>query len=717
MINTTKFLPRRTEKKSVLSEKTVINFRVIKKDFKRIDDTLKERLVLSKVRAGILRDQLERTRRRENENALEKRKEDDGTDFDPTQEPKKRGNQGLLTTLFAGLIGGIGFVIVKAIPLFKTIFKTLSAIARPIIAIVRSVGALLAGIKGRLFPAVDDLEDKEKKSRKDIKDLPDRVNQVGNQLQFLAGAMVFNTLLGMIFTGVGAGKVKGIMNVARSKKLLTAASAVKIQKQLVAQKKVARTVGIKKRIIKAADLALEVVEQGAKISSKEFGGATRITGRNFEKIKKNLEGGVPLTTGLEETVGGKKGFEFVESAKKAGSVIAKESTSASAFIDPSQRQFVRDGRKITKTTSQVSDSARVLSRMPDDILASLNRKTSRFLKESTNSVTRERLYNEISDILRKSGANQKSINSYFDNVITLNKPKIGPEIFRQLDIFKSTPSNKSLLTGVGPFTAPVIPKAASTAAKTATRTATKGFSKQVLRQTLGAVPLLGDLAVLLLDIYVFKEIPARAGFKTIGSILGSVIGGLLGGLAATATGGTGAILIPALTILGSIGGDILGGVLYDFLDRSYSDYGPFKKPDSDGKTKISDVGRAGVSGAVKGSTIGKVVKDAGGVIKKGSFVNKGGDEFLFDNDTYMAFNKAFPGLLETANSLEGDDSISAISERLSYEKKGRRLTRMIPIPIPEVSKNTSQNEGSIMTNKKQEVSMLAMNTQTLYRRS
>ena len=258
---------------------------------------------------------------------------------------------------------------------------------------------------------------------------------------------------------------------------------------------------------------------------------------------------------------------------------------------------------------------------------------------------------------------------------------------------------------------------ASTAAKTATKTATKGFSKQVLRQTLGAVPLLGDLAVLLLDIYVFKEIPARAGFKTIGSILGSVIGGLLGGLAATATGGTGAILIPALTILGSIGGDILGGVLYDFLDRSYSDYGPFKKPDSDGKTKISDVGRAGVSGAVKGSTIGKVVKDAGGVIKKGSFVNKGGDEFLFDNDTYMAFNKAFPGLLETANSLEGDDSISAISERLSYEKKGRRLTRMIPIPIPEVSKNTSQNEGSIMTNKKQEVSMLAMNTQTLYRRS
>ena len=71
MIDTTKLLQRSSEKSSTPSVKMAMNIRVIKKDFKRIDDTLKERLVLSKVRAGILRDQSERMRRREKESALE----------------------------------------------------------------------------------------------------------------------------------------------------------------------------------------------------------------------------------------------------------------------------------------------------------------------------------------------------------------------------------------------------------------------------------------------------------------------------------------------------------------------------------------------------------------------------------------------------------------------------------------------------------------------
>jgi len=748
MIDTTKFLPRRTEKKSVLSEKTVINFRIIKKDFKRIDDTLKERLVLSKVRAGILREQSERMRRRENENTLEKRKEDDGTDFDPTQEPKKRGNQGLLTTLFAGLIGGIGFVIVKAIPLFKTIFKTLSAISRPIVAMVRSIGNLITGIRDRLFPAVNDLQDKEGRSRKDIKDLPDRVNQVGNQLQFLANAMVFNTVLGMIFTGVGAGKVKGIMNVARSKKLLTAASAVKLQKQLVVKEKVARTTAARE-LVEARDMvvprtrflggegfqeplvgrkitksfakdvqegAVKTVEQGVKAA---VGGIDeKITPQNFGRLFAQVSGRELPPSRVKKIVSGSS-FKLSSFAKDAADAGKKEFIGATSGMDIASSQFASRNRM------DVLDDYLMNSKVAKNQHNSIKFKVSQIRNTGFDSIQKRQLV-ELKQQLLKSGIDPIEVIDFFDEFIISKSKILESNKFIQLELFddliqENIVPKRTLqdLPDAGKRAKQLLlsKQTASTAAKTATRTATKGFSKQVLRQTLGAVPLLGDLAVLLLDIYVFKEIPARAGFKTIGSILGSVIGGLLGGLAATATGGTGAILIPALTILGSIGGDILGGILYDFLDRSYSDYGPFKKPDSDGKTKISDVGRAGVSGAVKGSTIGKVVKDAGGVIKKGSFVNKGGDEFLFDNDTYMAFNKAFPGLLETANSLEGDDSISAISERLSYEKKGRRLTRMIPIPIPEVSKNASQNEGSIMTNKKQEVSMLAMNTQTLYRRS
>ena len=416
-------------------------------------------------------------------------------------------------------------------------------------------------------------------------------------------------------------------------------------------------------------------------------------------------------SGAITTVPGMKKFQFSEAARQAGKIASGE-VGASAFIDPAQRQFVRDGRKITKTTSQISDSGRVLSRMSESALSSLNRKTSMFLR-TTNSVKKERLYNEIASILRQNGANQQSINSYFNRVITINKPNITSKAFQQLDIFQD---NKRLFQGVGPFTAPVIPKAATTSAKTATKTAAKGFTKNTLKQTLGAVPLLGDLAVLLLDIYVFKEIPARAGYKTIGSIIGSVIGGILGALATAATGGTGVFLIPALTILGGIGGDILGGMLYDMLDRNYDDYGPFKRPTNFKSTSASDVSRAGLSGGIKGNTIGKPVKDFAGKIGKGIFENKGEDEFLFDNDTYMAFNKEFPGLFESVNLAEGEDSINILRKRLSYEKKSTR-TKMIPIPIPMVAKNTTQGEGSIIINKKEGTSLLAMNVQTLYRRS
>ena len=42
MINTNKLLSRETTDKSILSEKTVTNIKIIKKDVKKIDSLLKE---------------------------------------------------------------------------------------------------------------------------------------------------------------------------------------------------------------------------------------------------------------------------------------------------------------------------------------------------------------------------------------------------------------------------------------------------------------------------------------------------------------------------------------------------------------------------------------------------------------------------------------------------------------------------------------------------
>ena len=47
MINTNKLLSRETTDKSILSEKTITNIKIIKKDVKKIDSLLKEKLVIS----------------------------------------------------------------------------------------------------------------------------------------------------------------------------------------------------------------------------------------------------------------------------------------------------------------------------------------------------------------------------------------------------------------------------------------------------------------------------------------------------------------------------------------------------------------------------------------------------------------------------------------------------------------------------------------------
>ena len=72
MIDTNKLIPKRKE--GGRSIKTIGNIELIKKDVVKIDSLLKERLVLSKVRYGILRNQNERDKRIKREGILERKK-------------------------------------------------------------------------------------------------------------------------------------------------------------------------------------------------------------------------------------------------------------------------------------------------------------------------------------------------------------------------------------------------------------------------------------------------------------------------------------------------------------------------------------------------------------------------------------------------------------------------------------------------------------------
>ena len=228
-------------------------------------------------------------------------------------------------------------------------------------------------------------------------------------------------------------------------------------------------------------------------------------------------------------------------------------------------------------------------------------------------------------------------------------------------------------------------------------------SKNVIRQSLGAVPLLGDLAVLLLDIYVFGEIPARAGFKTIGSIIGSIIGGILGSL----LGPVGTIVG---AVVGGIGGDILGAVTYDFFERR-ANYGPYNKQVSKTKLSKSDIARAGLSGSVKGVT----VKDLGGnFVKNQIAVNKGETEYIFDSNTTEAFKQFAPGALEAANRESGKAAIEALMAKLP-KKKGKTKTILLPVMMPT---QNSEEQQILMVNKKSnDGNFLSIVTQSRYMRA
>ena len=88
MIDTNKLLPRSSA--STLNPRSISDLGIIRSDSKKIDNLLKERLVLSKVRYGIERQRLERERRKNRETNLESDTEQDYEVSDLSKDNLKR---------------------------------------------------------------------------------------------------------------------------------------------------------------------------------------------------------------------------------------------------------------------------------------------------------------------------------------------------------------------------------------------------------------------------------------------------------------------------------------------------------------------------------------------------------------------------------------------------------------------------------------------------
>ena len=136
MIDTNKLIPKRKEG-ARLSEKTITSIGFIKKDVVKIDSLLKEKLVLSKVRYGILRQQNERDKRLSREKSLEGKKsrpQDFG--FNMISNKKGKGFGGFLGGILKSILGVLGFSIFKSLPGLIRVGRVIKTIAVPFTALV-----------------------------------------------------------------------------------------------------------------------------------------------------------------------------------------------------------------------------------------------------------------------------------------------------------------------------------------------------------------------------------------------------------------------------------------------------------------------------------------------------------------------------------------------------------------------------------------------------
>ena len=90
MIDSSKLLSRVMSNRNLISRKVLVDLTIVKRDAIKVDSLLKERLVLTKVREGIMRQQRENEMRREREQQLEEKRDDESANVDPKKKNQHR---------------------------------------------------------------------------------------------------------------------------------------------------------------------------------------------------------------------------------------------------------------------------------------------------------------------------------------------------------------------------------------------------------------------------------------------------------------------------------------------------------------------------------------------------------------------------------------------------------------------------------------------------
>ena len=560
MIDTGKLLTNRSNRSTSLSRKSVINIGLIRDDVKKIDGMLKMRLVLSKVREGIEKQNQERLRRKSREETLEK--DDDRDDDDNRRRdliPKKGGGGGLIGALISGVLSVVGGIVLKFLPKILFLGKLIAKLSKPFIFVAAgslgAIGGFLSQFnRTKELDGIDKRQLSEKKINQTFKDFNDAIVLLGTSL-----------LIG--------GTILQIRKARRDAGMMTEAQMLDLLQEVGRDSR---------RGTKGGFMELMTDDQMVDyLRGKHMREFEEQYGRLFDddfidtKPQKNIKKKIKIKAG---SLGKKTGVI------KLKNLSAKKIFARTGDVDAEKRIFNRFlGEETIRQQKILADTTKVrIDRTPGRRKGiAIDFSGVPDLEEIVDMDELNRLDAEMT----KTGTKKVGVADFSDTSKKIGKMKTGVKLGEQ-PMFTAPKIGKSFLKQKGGIS------------KALVAIGGEGFAatfKQGLKSAVGIIPFIGDLIGILLDIFVFGEPVGRAIFKGIGSF---AIAALLGALGFAVGGPIGAFIGG---VAGGIGGDILGGIVYDMFFKS--------------KRGISG-SSAGTKGVIKGATQSF---EEGGLVGKPSF--------------------------------------------------------------------------------------------------
>ena len=656
MINTNKLLPTASGKSQSLIE----NLSVIKKDVIKIDSLLKERLVFSKVRYAILKQNEERKKRQDRESLLEIRKETRSQSVTPSKKKKKRG---LLANLLSGVFKIFTSGTFKFIPLLLGFAKKIALAIGPFTLITS--GVILA--VGNVLNSVQDAANKARGvNKKDIDSdtLQGTIGEFGNSILTLS-----TVLLGNILT-------QRAINRALNRNMMTEAEVIDRLTLMGRQQRAAKS----GRTFKGRPTTIEEY-----LDFQDFEQRRRVTTtRPDYNVKPSILGPMSdMQDDLRDVI--EKGSPEDKARVTQAFLDLDKDTPTSATSGGKSKGFkpvrVRRDRVTGDILLGLNPNIKAEEEILDKFLTreqqlDLFRKDSQMIENERRRIRESIMEDNIEQQRRRSAEGEGMSGTGRRGTKNVRKGRLGTTSFRIED-----PDGRVIYRAGGLTVADKMKNQSidGSLAKVATkgkvfrrglgRATGRGLLKflgknqvKVLRKfinnSIGVIPFLGDFIGLLLDIFLFGEPPGRAAFMAVGGLLGSFLGVFAGGL----LGPPGAIIGG---ILGGIGGDIIGGFAYDLFFGRNTRFGQ----------------QFGKSMTKKGLLKGGLA--TGGIATFGKYMlGEEGPEMVIDADSTKRIEEVAPGFLAALNSASASEVPEVLNSYASYEGTAGR-ERIVPVPVPQ----------------------------------